>query len=181
MNITIYKPIVHKPLHAMSGLLSHHTKHTVLLLRVSALTWVNTVVKFLPFIEPNLCQACVVMVYYFRSTARKGIRGGFAKHMTHMGASGNFQVTTTHPNLQQGSRASHHTMCSSHSFVDTANTYSDTTQWHKTRHINLAAQRSLQCLQTQNRLGSVRCFSRIKRFRVYYEFFTQHARKQLTQ
>lgn len=126
MNITIYKPTMHKPLHAMSGLLPHHTKHTMLLLRVSALTWVNTVVKFLPFIEPNLCQACVVMVYYFRSTARKGIRGGFAKHMTHMGASGNFQVTATHPNLQQGSRASHHTMCSSHSFVDTANTYSDT-------------------------------------------------------
>jgi len=55
MNITIYKPMMHKPLHAMSGLLPHHTKHTVLMLRVSALTWVNTVVKFLPFIEPNLC------------------------------------------------------------------------------------------------------------------------------
>ena len=64
--------------------------------------YVDGKVEVLPFVQPHVGKACVVMVDNFARSAREGVGSAFAEHMADVGASGNLQGATTHPNLFWG-------------------------------------------------------------------------------
>lgn len=64
------------------------------------LTWIDAKIEFFPLIKPHFSKSGIVVVNYFWSAPRKGVRGGLSKNMAHMRASGNHQLPATHPDLK---------------------------------------------------------------------------------
>lgn len=62
-------------------------------------TWIKTVVKITPFIQPNVDQTSIVMVNDLRCAAREGVWRCFAEHVTDTRTRQNFQAPTAHPHL----------------------------------------------------------------------------------
>lgn len=62
-------------------------------------TWVNSVVKVFPVIEPDFGKACVISVDHVGRSTWKAVGRRLAEHMADPRTSRNLQATTTHPYL----------------------------------------------------------------------------------
>ena len=66
-------------------------------------TRIEFVKEILPLVEPDLGQACVIVVDHADGSAGKRVGRGFAKHVTHVTTGGYLYRAAAHPHLDRRS------------------------------------------------------------------------------